>query len=131
VALNAEAWDRFANRRPEVFIPMGGGPPPTPPDKGGGESRPATLSVAARLGKGGAESPPTPLGKGGEEIVEFAVDQRVRVVRAPHKSQIGTIARLLPGMQVFPSGVQGRAAEVRLEDGNKAILPLANLEVLV
>ena len=131
VALNAEAWDRYANRRPEVFIPMGGGPPPTPPerggeespptplDKGGGESRPATLSVAARLGKGG------------EEIVEFAVDQRVRVVRAPHKSQIGTIARLLPGMQVFPSGVQGRAAEVRLEDGNKAILPLANLEVLV
>jgi hypothetical protein len=55
----------------------------------------------------------------------------VRVVRAPHKSQIGTIANLLPGTQVFPSGVQGQAAEVRLEDGNKVILPLANLEVLV
>jgi hypothetical protein len=155
VALNAEAWDRYANRRPEVFIPMGGGPPPTPPERGGEESPPTPLDKGgeearpSRIGKWGGELPPTPLdkgggesrpatlsvaarlGKGGEEIVEFAVDQRVRVVRAPHKSQIGTIARLLPGMQVFPSGVQGRAAEVRLEDGNKAILPLANLEVLV
>jgi hypothetical protein len=155
VALNAEPWDRYANRRPEVFIPMGGGPPPTPPERGGEESPPTPLDKGgeearpSRFGKRGGELPPTPLdkgggesrpatlsvaarlGKGGEEIVEFAVDQRVRVVRAPHKSQIGTIARLLPGMQVFPSGVQGRAAEVRLEDGNKAILPLANLEVLV
>ena len=160
VALNAEPWDRFTNRRPEVFIPLPAGEsrpaeesPPTPLDKGGeeprgrlgkrgGESPPArfdkggaeshraTLSVAARFGKGGAE-PRGRLGKGGEEIVEFAVDQRVRVVRAPHKSQIGTIANLLPGTQVFPSGVQGQAAEVRLEDGNKVILPLANLEVLV
>ena len=161
VALNAEPWDRFTNRRPEVFIPRPAGEsrpaeesPPTPLDKGGAESPPtaltkggaeshrATLSVAARFGKRGEESPPAPLdkggaeprgrlGKGGEEIVEFAVDQRVRVVRAPHKSQIGTIANLLPGTQVFPSGVQGQAAEVRLEDGNKVILPLANLEVLV
>jgi hypothetical protein len=160
VALNAEPWDRFTNRRPEVFIPLPAGEsrpaeesPPTPLDKGGeeprgrlgkrgGESPRATLSVAARFGKRGEESPPAPLdkggaeprgrlGKGGEEIVEFAVDQRVRVVRAPHKSQIGTIANLLPGTQVFPSGVQGQAAEVRLEDGNKVILPLANLEVLV
>ena len=44
VALNAEPWDRFANRRPEVFIP-----------RQAGESRPAE------------ESPPTPLDKGGEE----------------------------------------------------------------
>ena len=183
VALNAEPWDRFTNRRPEVFVPLagesrpaeespptpldkggeeprgrlgkrGGESPPTPLDKGGAESHRATLSVAAHFGKRGEESPPAPfgkrgeesppapldkggaeprgrLGKGGEEIVEFAVDQRVRVVRAPHKSQIGTIANLLPGTQVFPSGVQGQAAEVRLEDGNKAILPLANLEVLV
>ena len=164
VALNAEPWDRFTNRRPEVFVPLAGESrpaeesPPTPLDKGGeeprgrlgkrgGESPPAPLDKGGaeprgRLGKRGEESPPAPLdkggaeprgrlGKGGEEIVEFAVDQRVRVVRAPHKSQIGTIANLLPGTQVFPSGVQGQAAEVRLEDGNKVILPLANLEVLV
>jgi hypothetical protein len=97
VAINAEAWDRFADKRPEVFIPL-------PSD--------------------GRVSPL-------RDTIEFAPDQRVRVVRAPQKSQIGTIVALLPGMQVFPSGVQGPAAQVRLENGEESVLPLANLEVLV
>lgn len=97
VAINAEPWDRFADRRPEVFIPL--------PSDG-------------RI---------SPL----RDTIEFAPDQRVRVVRAPQKSQIGTIVALLPGMQVFPSGVQGPAAQVRLENGEESVLPLANLEVLV
>ncbi len=66
-----------------------------------------------------------------QEIVDFSVDQRVRVVRVPHKSQIGTIVSLRTGLEVFPSGIRGPAAEVRLENGDNVILPLANLEVLV
>lgn len=66
-----------------------------------------------------------------QEIVEFSVDQRVRVVRAPYKSQLGTITALPAGQEVFASGVQGPAAEVNLESGDQVILPLANLEVLV
>ena len=97
VAINAEAWDPFADRRPEIFIPL-------PSD--------------------GRASPL-------RDTIEFAPGQRVRVVRAPQKSQIGTIVTLLPGTQVFPSGVQGAAAQVRFEDGEKSVLPLANLEVLV
>lgn len=97
VAINAEAWDRYANKRPEVFIPL--------PSDG----RVSTL----------------------HETIEFAPDQRVRVVRAPYKSQIGTIVTLLTGMEIFPSGVQGPAARVRLENGEESVLPLANLEVLV
>lgn len=97
IALNAEPWDRFADQRPEVFIP---------------------LPADGRVG-----SP--------QEIVDFSIDQRVRVVRAPHKSQIGAIVSIRAGQEVFASGVHGPAAEVRLESGDKVILPLANLEVLV
>jgi hypothetical protein len=97
VAINAEPWDRFADKRPEVFIPL-------PSD--------------------GRASPL-------HDTIEFAPGQRVRVVRAPQKSQIGTIVSLPTGMEVFPSGVQGPAARVRLENGEESVLPLANLEVLV
>jgi hypothetical protein len=60
----------------------------------------------------------------------FSPDQRVRIVRAPYKSQIGTVVSLRPGMKVPPSNVRAPAAEVSLESGETVILPLANLEVL-
>ena len=97
IAINAQPWDRFEDRRPEVFLSL-------PSDR--------------RL------SPP-------QETVDFSVNQKVRVVRAPYKSEIGTIVALHPGLEVFPSGIQGPAAEVHLENGQNMVLPLANLEVLV
>jgi hypothetical protein len=36
----------------------------------------------------------------------------------------------LPGLVVFPSGIRALAGEVQLENGESAVLPLANLEVL-
>jgi hypothetical protein len=60
----------------------------------------------------------------------FAPNQRVRVVRAPHSSQVGMLVALRPELEVFASGVRAPAAEVRLESGTVVILPLANLEVL-
>jgi hypothetical protein len=97
IAINAQTWDRFEDRRPEVFLPL--------PSEG-------------RL------YPP-------QETVDFSANQKVRVVRAPYKSEIGTIVAVHSGLEVFPSGVQGPAAEVHLENGQNMILPLANLEVLV
>ena len=54
----------------------------------------------------------------------------MRIVQASHKSEIGTIMELRPGMIVLPSGIQAQSAEIRLESGENVVLPLANLEVL-
>jgi hypothetical protein len=64
------------------------------------------------------------------ESTIFSPGQRVRVVRAPHRSRAGTLLALRSGLDVFPSGVKAPAADVRLENGMEVILPLANLEVL-
>jgi hypothetical protein len=95
VALNAESWDRYNNKRPEVVIPLP------------------------------AASPP-PLAS---DTVVFAPGKQVRVLRAPYSGKIGTLVDLRSSA-VFPNGLRAMAAEVRLEDGDNAVLPLANLEVL-
>jgi hypothetical protein len=59
----------------------------------------------------------------------FGPGQQVRVLRAPYAGKIGTLMDL-PGLVVFPSGIRALAGEVHLENGESAVLPLANLEVL-
>jgi hypothetical protein len=59
----------------------------------------------------------------------FSPGQQVRVLRAPYAGKIGTLVDL-PGTVVFPSGIRALAGEVHLENGESAVLPLANLEVL-
>jgi hypothetical protein len=60
----------------------------------------------------------------------FSPGQKVRIVRAPHQAQIGTLVNIQPGIQVLPNGIKTISAEVELEDSNKVKLPLVNLEVL-
>ena len=96
ITLNAVKYDRFANTRPEIVIPL-----PT------------------------AERASEP-----RESLVFSPEQQVRIVRAPYKSQIGTIVTLRPGMKLPPSNVRAPAAEISLESGETVVLPLANLEVL-
>ncbi|HWQ83485.1 MAG TPA: hypothetical protein VN363_02900 [Anaerolineales bacterium] len=60
----------------------------------------------------------------------FRVDQTVRVVKAPYAGMVGKINSLEPGLQVFPSGLRAKAAEVSLENGENVLLPIANLEVI-
>jgi hypothetical protein len=59
----------------------------------------------------------------------FSSGQKVKITRAPFEGKIGTIDDLV-GIVELPSGIRTQAAEVRLEDGNSTVLPLANLEVL-
>jgi hypothetical protein len=59
----------------------------------------------------------------------FKPEKMVRVLRAPHAGQTGTILSL-KGSVVFPAGLHGKAAEVRLDDGKIDVLPLANLELI-
>ncbi len=60
----------------------------------------------------------------------FSPGQKVRIVRAPYQSQIGTLITLGPGMEALPNGIKTTSAEVELENSIKVKLPLANLEVL-
>ena len=60
----------------------------------------------------------------------FTPNQRVRVLCNPYRSRIGTLIALLPTWHAFPNGLRAVAAEVRLENDENVVLPLANLEVL-
>lgn len=60
----------------------------------------------------------------------FAVGQQVRMRRAPHVGMIGSITKLPNGLSKIPSGLRAPAAEVRLENGADALVPLVNLEVI-
>ncbi len=60
----------------------------------------------------------------------FAVGQRVRMRRSPHPGMLGAISNLPDGLSVLPSGLRAPAAEVKLENGESALVPLVNLEVV-
>lgn len=60
----------------------------------------------------------------------FAPGQTVCLRRMPHVGEIGTLVKLLPAPAAFPSGLRAPAGEVRLEDGQEIVVPLANLEVV-
>lgn len=64
------------------------------------------------------------------DATQFSPGQKVRVVRAPYQSQIGTLVTLKPGLEVLPNGIKAISAEIELESSIKVKLPLANLEVL-
>ncbi len=72
-----------------------------------------------------AEEPPL-----AREVEVFAPGLQVRVCRLPHLGALGTIVRLHSEPAHFPSGLRALAAEIRLESGEQALLPLVNLEVV-
>lgn len=65
-----------------------------------------------------------------DDFYEFASGQTVRMLRPPHAGMIGTLAALRPGLSQLPSGLRARAADVKLENGDTVLAPLANLEVV-
>ena len=56
------------------------------------------------------------------------VGSQVRILSGSYEGAIGEIIYLYIYMQTFASGVRGRAARVRLEDGSTLIMPLFLLE---
>jgi transcription antitermination factor NusG len=63
-------------------------------------------------------------------VTRFTAGQQVRVVRAPFAHKVGVIEALSPEAVAFPSGLRLPAARVEFSDGNKELVPLANIEVL-
>jgi hypothetical protein len=54
----------------------------------------------------------------------------VRCIRAPYFGRIGKVTALPVELQVMPSESKVRVCEVELEDGDKVIVPRANVEVI-
>jgi len=65
------------------------------------------------------------------EIVELSVGQTVRVCRSPYIARIGRLERINPGKTILGNGLSVNASEVILDDGEKVITPLENLEVIL
>ena len=73
----------------------------------------------------GVDNPPIPINLG-----RLNAGDRVRIIRAPYMGAIGMVNTIFPSSIRFPSGLQTEAAEIILEDEEKAVVPLANIEVL-
>jgi len=65
-----------------------------------------------------------------QETENFNAGKQVRLIRAPYEGSLGSIVEVRPGMTTLPSGVTAPAAEIQLENGEKMVLPLANLEII-
>lgn len=96
VTINAEAFDRYTGKRPEIVIPL-----------------PVT------------QEPPLP-----REVDALAPGQTVWIRRPPHAGAIGTLENLRSGLTILPSGLRAPAAEVRLENGERILVPLVNMEIV-
>ena len=54
----------------------------------------------------------------------------LRVIRAPYFGRIGTVERLIADLQQVESGASVRVLEVEFEDGTRAVVPRANVELI-
>ena len=64
------------------------------------------------------------------DTLEFSTGQSVRLHGAPYLGQTGTIIALRSGSAALQNGLRAPAADIRLENGERVLIPLANLDVL-
>jgi hypothetical protein len=73
----------------------------------------------------GSGSPPIPI-----DLQRLEEGLRVRILRSPYLGAVGMITMIYPGLTRFPSGLRATGAQIELEDGEKVVVPVANIEVL-
>jgi len=64
------------------------------------------------------------------ESIGLTVGYPIRVIREPHFGRLGKVSALPPALQKLESESSARVLEVEFEDGIKAIIPRANVEML-
>lgn len=64
------------------------------------------------------------------KIKPLHVGDQVRALRAPYLGTLGTVAAMPERFQTLESGARMRVATVDLADGEQALIPLANLELI-
>jgi len=58
------------------------------------------------------------------------VGSPIRVIRQPYFGHIGVVSNLPPALQVLESESKARVLEVTFKDGQKAVIPRANVELI-
>lgn len=61
----------------------------------------------------------------------MTIGTRIRVIRAPYFGKLGEVSRLPTGLQELDTESRARVLEVEFDDGSKAIVPRANVEIIV
>ncbi len=69
-------------------------------------------------------------GDGNSEIVGISVGSPIRVIRHPYFGRLGNVTGLPSPLHVLESESKARILEVEFEDGEKAIVPRANVEMI-
>jgi hypothetical protein len=64
------------------------------------------------------------------ENIGLTVGYPIRIIREPHFGRLGKVSALPPALQKLESESSARVLEVEFEDGTKAIIPRANVEML-
>jgi hypothetical protein len=73
------------------------------------------------------------IGKKEEEVVEnpgLTIGSPVRVIRQPYFGKLGKVSDLPSQLQMLESESKARVLEVEFEDGKKAVIPRANVEMI-
>ncbi len=60
----------------------------------------------------------------------MAEGDALRVIRAPHFGRVARVRALVPELREIESGARVRVLEVEFEDGTRAIVPRANVELI-
>jgi len=58
------------------------------------------------------------------------IGSAIRVIREPHFGRLGTVVELPPELRVLETEAKVRVLEVEFEDGSRATLPRANVEMI-
>jgi hypothetical protein len=66
----------------------------------------------------------------GREAGAMDIDSEIRVIRAPYFGRLGKVTELPPELQELDSEAKVRVLEVEFEDGEKATVPRANVELI-
>jgi hypothetical protein len=71
------------------------------------------------------ESPPA------REAQTLDIGSAVRIIREPYFGRLGTVVELPPELMEIESGTHARVLKARLDDGTVAVVPRANVEIIV
>lgn len=64
------------------------------------------------------------------EVGYFEAGQQVRILRDPHKGEIGKLIALQTGLNKLSNDVQTKTGVVKLEGGDEVVIALVNCEIL-
>jgi hypothetical protein len=65
-----------------------------------------------------------------DDMDVISAGKRVRVVSPPYQGKLATVVSISSGLAILPSGVSAASANIRFEDGDMAVVPLANLDLI-